>query len=847
MSETLTGTNTQPMTAKRQVLVDTVAGVRTQILVDTLAKVKTSQTVDAEVEAKAPPRPTATEQQKASPPYSVIGQRIARKEDHRLLTGTARFVDDIELPRAVHVTFVRSPHAHARIVVIDTEMATQHPGVLAVVTGKDLAQWTTSFKMAPPIEGLYPMEMTTLPIDKVRFYGDPVACVVATDRYVAEDAAELVKVSYEVLPAVTNMFEALDASSPLVDDALPTNLVSHQSYAHGDVKARFTEADHIVEATFSQHRQTHVPMETRGCAAVWDEGRQFLTLYNGTQVPHPMRTALAGRLGLKETQVNVISPDVGGAFGQKLILYREELTVAALAKILKRPVRWREDRMENLTSALMAREDYVKTRVAVTKQGKILGMEAELFSDFGAYSLFPANYMMRVVAMVLPGPYKIQDYAYDMKVLLTNKCPAGPFRAPMAITSWVTEGTMDAIARELSLDAAEVRRINLLHESDMPYLTVTEELYEDLTPRLGMERALEEFGYEERRTKQQALRQEGRYRGIGICNVIEPTTYGSEFYRKAGIPGTGHESAWVRIEPTGVVNASVGIMNTGQGHETTVAQAVAEGLGCLVENVSIWLGDTMLAPYGMGSRGSRGAVAGAGTAYLAAQKAREKALRIAAHLLGLASPDLLRLEAGNVLRHIDDVWVQTDLTLKDLAQTAYLNPLALPEGMEPGLEAHIAYDPPAMTYSNACHICEVEVDPKTGVIEIGRYLVVEDAGTMLNPQVVEGQMHGAVALGVGGVLFEQVVYDENGQNLTASFLDYLLPTACEVPKIEIIHQDTPNQRTPAGMKGMSEGGVMGSIGALCNAVSDALSPFGIVIAEQPLTPSKIRSLLRAKA
>jgi len=778
--------------------------------------------------------------------YQVLGERMPRKEDFRLLTGSARFMDDIEIPRALHACFVRSPHAHARIESINTENALAVPGVVAVVTGKDLAQWTTPFRMAPQIAGLLPMEMTALPIDKVRFDGDPVACVVAVDRYVAEDAAELVEVMYKVLPAVTDMFKAIEDGAALVDDALPTNLVSSQRYAHGNVSSRFAKADVIVEATFSQHRQTHVPMETRGCAAVWDEGRQFLTLYNGTQVPHPMRTSLAARLGLKETQVNVICPDIGGAFGQKIVLYREELTIAALAKTLKRPVRWREDRRENLLSALMAREDFVKTRAAVRKDGQILALQAELFSDFGAYSFFPANYMISVVAMLLPGPYKIQDYAFDVKVALTNKCPAGPFRAPMSITSWVTEGTMDAIARELGMDPVDVRRMNMLRSEDLPYETATNERYEDVTPYETLERAVQQFDYQKRREEQATGRLQGHYRGIGICSVLESTTYGSEFYRKAGIKGTGHEAAWVRVEPTGVINASCGIMNSGQGYETTIAQAIAEGLGCKPEDVAVHLGDTMLAPYGMGSRGSRGAVAGAGTSYLAARKARDKVLAIAAHLLGVASAENLNVENGNIMRLSGDTWVQTDLTLYDISQTAYLNPLLLPPGMEPGIEIHTAYDPPAMTYSNATHLCEVEVDIETGVINIGRYVIVEDAGTMLNPQIVEGQIHGGVALGIGGVLLEAVVYDENGQNLTRSFMDYLLPTAREVPNIEVVHLDTPNKTTPVGLKGMSEGGVMGAIGVVCNAVSDALSPFGIVIEEQPLSPGKIKSLLRSR-
>lgn len=775
--------------------------------------------------------------------FTAIGQSMPRVEDYRLLTGTAKYLDDIEVPHALHATFVRSPYAHARILRIQTDQAMAVPGVVAVVTGQDLARWTQPARMAPPIEGLFPMEMTTLPIDKVRFDGDPVACVVAVDRYTAEDAAELVMVEYEVLPAVTDMFAAIDDGSPLVDETLSSNLVSHQTYTKGNVAGRFAEADVIVEATFSQHRQTHVPMETRGCVAVWDDGRQHLTFYIGTQVPHPMRTTLAARMGLKETQVNVISPDIGGAFGQKIALYREELTVAALARELHRPIRWREDRMENLRAASHAREDLVKTRAAVTKNGRILALHADLFSDFGAYSFFPANYMIRVVAMLLPGPYKIQDYSYEVKVALTNKCPAGPMRAPMAIASWVTEGTMDAVARKLKLDPVEVRRINMLKQDDLPYLTATAELYEDITPRETLDRAVHSFDYQVRRKEQERLRAQGKYRGIGICSVIESTTYGSEFYRKAGISGTGHEAAWVRIEPTGVVNASAGIMGSGQGYETVMTQAVADGLGCNPHDVAIHLGNTLLAPYGMGSRGSRGAVAGVGTTFLAAQQARIKVLAIAAHLLKLPSSKDLQLTDGQVVLETDGQWRPTGLTLRDIAQTAYLNPLALPDGMEPGLEAHVAYDPPAMTYSNSTHICEVEVHLDTGVISVGPYLVVEDAGTMLNPQLVEGQLVGATALGIGGVLFEHVVYDENGQNLTASLMDYLLPTAVDIPEIQMIHMGTPNHRTPAGIKGMSEGGVMGAIGAVCNAVSDALSPLGIVVEQQPLSPSYIKSLV----
>lgn len=781
---------------------------------------------------------------RATSAFAIIGKPLPRTEDRRFLTGRGRYLDDIDVPGVLHACFVRSPHAHARIKAIDAAEAEIAPGVVAVVAGRDLAQWTAPLRMAPPVDGLLPTELTTLPVDKVRFQGDPVACVLATDRYLAEDAAEMVEVDYEEIEPVVDMFAALEEGAPLVDEGLPSNQVSHQNFATPEFQRRFADGSRIVEASFSQHRQTHAPIETRGCLAVWDEGRQHLTFHVGNQAPHPYRTQLAGRLRLRESQVTVISPDVGGGFGQKIALYREELTIAAVARHLKRPVRWREDRLENLVAASHARETAVHTRAAVTDEGRILALEAEILEDFGAYCFYPANYIARVVAMILTGPYRIRDYAFDVKIALTNKCGAGPMRAPMAITSWVMEGTMDAIARALGLDPAEVRRTNMLRADELPYVMPTGETLEDITLRETFERALEAIDYPAFRRRQAEDRERGIYRGIGLCVVVESTTYGSKFYKAAGIPGSGHEAAWVKIEPSGSVNASVGLMGTGQSYETPFAQVVAEGLGVDPEDVEILLGNTDTAPYGMGSRGSRGGTAGGGTLYLAAVALRDKALAIAAGKLGLNSPRELRLRSGKVDRQLGGEWQDTGLTLADIARAAYLDPLGLPDGMEPGLEAHRAYDPPPMTYSNAAHVCEVEVEVETGFIRIPRYLIVEDCGTLLNPLVVEGQQHGATAMGLGGALYEQVLYDAEGQNLSASFADYLLPTACEVPTFEIIHMDTPNRRTPTGSKGMAEGGVMGGIGAVCIAVSDALAPFGIAVNRQPLTPAYLRSLLR---
>lgn len=777
---------------------------------------------------------------------AIIGKILPRREDRRFLTGRGRYLDDIAVPGALHVCFVRSPHAHARILSIDVSVALEAEGVVAAFTGADLAAWTAPFRMAPAIDGLLPVEFTALPTGKARFLGDPVACVVALDRYLAEDAAALVDVDYEPLPAVASFEAATDDGAALVDDDVPGNLISHQAFSSGDPDRVIDRAEIVVEARFSQHRQTHAPMETRGCLAEWDEGQQRLTFQTGNQAPHPLRSQLARRLGLEESQVKVVCPDIGGAFGQKIALMREELVVAALARHLRRPVRWREDRMENLLAASHAREETCKTRVAVDAEGRILAMTLTMEADFGAYCFYPANYMARVVAMILTGPYRISSYGYEVKVALTNKCGSGPMRAPMAIASWVMEGTIDAIARRLGRDPVDVRRINMLRASDLPHTMPSGEVARDITPSETLEALLAEVDYAGFRTRQAADRARGLHRGLGLCCVVEPTTYGSAFYKAAAIPGSGHEAGWVKVEPSGAVNASVGLMGSGHGYETVFAQVVAEGLGVEPCQVRILMGDTDVAPYGMGTRGARGGTAGGGVLLLAARSVRDKALAIAASLLNLNTDSELRLRAGLVERRLAGGWRETGMSLAGIAQVAYLEPLRLPAGMEPGLEAHRAYDPPAMTYSNAAHACEVVVDVRTGRLTVERHTVVEDCGRVMNPQIVEGQQHGAIAMGLSGALLEEIVYDEEGQNLTGSFADYTLASAVEIPPIRVISLGTPSPNTPTGSKGMSEGGVMGAIGAVTNAVNDALAPFAVTAERQPLSPPYLRSLLRGK-
>src|SRR5262245_5449409 len=776
----------------------------------------------------------------SEPAGRYVGAALSPREAKKLVLGRGRYIGDLTEPGLLHAAFVRSPHAHARIGRIDVEAARRAPGIAAVLTGHDLARATAPLRMAPPIEGLLPMEMPTMPIDRVRFAGDLVACVIGEDRYRVEDACALVGVDYTPLAAVVDPERTQDPGLPRVGEAIPAHRPYHGVFAHGDADAALRAADRVVEARFCQGRQTHAPMEPRGCLASWLPGDETLTFWHSTQIPHPMRSALAARLGISESAVRVIAPDVGGGFGQKIPLYREELATAAASRLLGRPVRWIETRRENLLAALHAREDIVDVRAAVKSDGTIVGIDVRILTDFGAYAYFPANYMARVIGMLVPGPYRLRDYRYAITAVLTNKCPAGPYRAPMLICSWVTEGTVDVVSRTLGLDPVEVRRRNMLSEDDLPYTTATALTYRSVHPRATLERALEVFDYGGRRRAQAAARATWKIAGIGVATYVEPNTYGSEFYKTSGIPGSGHDAAIVRMEPSGAVTAHIGIVSQGQGHLTTVAQALADELAVPIEAIRVQSGDTASAPYGMGTRGSRGGVVSAGAALGAARIVTQKLLRIAAHLLEAPVEDL-EISSGRVrVRGAPD----SGVAISQLAQKAYLAPTELPPGMEPGLEATHAFDPPALTFSSGTHICQIEIDAETGRLTILRYMIVEDCGRLLNPRVVEGQLHGATVQGLGGALVEEVVYDAAGQNLSTTFLDYAIPTACAVPSFDVAHLERPDPNTPLGMKGMAEGGVMGASAAISNAVADALAPRGVHAGRQPFTARQLAEVLR---
>jgi len=660
---------------------------------------------------------------------------------------------------------------------------------------------------------------------------------VAENRYIAEDAAELVAVDYEPLPAVTDAERAMAPDAPLLHEDLGTNVVYQKVTTLGDVDSVFAQADRIFRRRFHTNRFVAAPMETRGCLSVYERSSGHLTFYSSTQMPHMLRLFLSLFLGIPEHKVRVISPEVGGGFGQKMTIYPEEVVIAYLGKVLGRPVKWVEDRRENLAAATHAKEQIIELEAAVRNDGKVLGLKARLIGDGGAYSFNTASALIEPLAAagIIPGVYDIQAYQHEVIAVCTNKAPVGAFRA----VGWTAAQTarelfFDEIARELGLDPAEFRRRNVITSDQFPYTTITGMVYDSGSYQESLERALELVGYEELRRRQAELRQQGRHLGIGISLYVEPTAWGSEIALQAGFPFPSHDNATVTIDPTGKVRVAVSVHSHGQGHETTLAQVAAEILGVSIDDVIVEHGDTDRAPWGMGTYASRSAVIGGGMVALAAREVREKVLRVASRLLEVA-PEDLDIQDGNVfVKGAPD----RSLSLFQVAFAAYLDGRVRAEGEEPLLSATKFYDPRA-TYSNGCIVTVCEVDGETGTVHLDKIVAVEDCGTMLNPMIVEGQVMGAIAQGIGGALYEAMVYDENGQLLTDTFVTYALPTATEVPELLIEHLETPSPVTIGGIKGIGEGGLLATPASVAGAVLDAIWPAGRAIEQLPLTPERV--------
>jgi len=760
--------------------------------------------------------------------------------------GRARFMGDLKLPGLLAVAFLRSPHAHARIAQVHTREALTCPGVETVVTGADLAT-TTRPITADLVGGAYkPTGWPALAHGKTRFVGEPVAAVVASDRYRAEDALDLIDVTYEPLPAVADAEAAMSAQAPRVHDELSDNVLMRATYEKGGVEAALAGADVRVSETFRHARCSSAPMEGRGVMAAFDAVEGTLTVWAATQAPHMYRSGLAAALGMPDSRVRVLCPAVGGGFGPKMHLYPEDVAVADLARRLGRPVRWVEDRRENLLASAHAREFVCHVEVGARRDGTLVALRARIISDTGAYSIYPVTVALEpmTAAGIIPGPYRMAAYAYEAYAVATNKSPTGAYRGVgMSLGTFVRERVVDMVARRTGLDAVAIRRRNFVDTRELPFTTAAGLVIDSGDSAGAFERALEAVDYA--RLRKEERQTNGRLRGIGVAAYTEFTGMGAGTFRHRGMTQvSGHDAATVRIEPSGEVRGFVSAVSQGQGHSTVFAQILADELGVELGAVTIVQGDTERCPHGSGSFASRSVVVSGGALALAARRVREKIAKIAGHMLEAAPEDLV-IDGGTIaVRGAPGRAV----TVADVAGLAY-RPASgtLPPGVDPALEATQHYDPPPATFSNGTHVAVVDVDPETGRVDIIRHVVVEDCGRMVNPMIVEGQTHGAVAQGIGNALYEDVAYDAGGQPLATSFMDYLIPGPMEVPAVDVVHVETPPAVSVTGFKGMAEGGTIGSTAAVANAVADALAPLDVDVRDLPLTPDRVLALLQRRS
>ena len=764
---------------------------------------------------------------------TYIGAPIRRGEDIRFLTGRATFIDDVKLPGMLHSAVLRSPHAHARILAVDAADALKLPGVACVLTFADLPAGVQPIPLRMyALEGLDRFLQYPLARDKVAYVGEPVALAVAADRYAAEDAVDAVRVDYEPLEAVADVDAALRGEA-VVHEEQGSNVAGGHDIEIGDVERAFREAEYTRKEVLRVHRHTGNPMETRGLAASHDPGRNELTVWGPTKVPHFNRAVLSSLLGLPEHRIHFVEPDVGGGFGIRGEFYPEDFLVPFAAMKLGRPVKWIEDRREHLMAANHSREVRCELELAARRDGTLLGMRARIHGDMGAYIRTHGGLVPASTAAVLPGPYRVPAYEAHVRCVMTHKMGVGTYRAPGRYEScYFRERMLDMMAADLGMDPIELRRKNLIRPEEIPYELgptrpgIASTVFDSGDYPRALEHALERFGYDALKPLQGAL-QEGRYHGVGIGWFVKNTGLGPS--EGARVAVTGPESVAVYL----------GIATLGQGHETVMAQICADGLGVPMEWITVFHGSTDLMPYGGGTYSSRGTVMAGNAVHLTAAALKEKLLQLAARRLE-TEPGGLELRSGLV--HA----AGTDRALLGLGELLEMTrPGKVPGGGAPGLEATEYFHTDRLTYTYGGHLAHVAVDPETGQVEILRYLVLEDVGRCVNPLLVHGQALGAAAQGIGGTLLEELAYDEDGQLLTTTLLDYPLPSSTEVPPMEsIVTEYSPSPLNPLGVKGAGEGGIVACGAALANAVSHALSSLGVQIRDLPLTPDRIRGLIR---
>ena len=771
-----------------------------------------------------------------------FGASVPRREDPRLLTGAGRYVDDIVPPGLLHAVFVRSPHAHARVVALDPAPARAVAGVVAVFTFQTLERWMRPLPLLGAIPPLLQERVAVtmkqsaqypLARDRVRYVGEIVAMVVGTSRQAAETGAEAVVVEYEPLATIVDMLAADAPDAALLHPDWSDNVAVAFSHAIGDVSAAFDAPDTVVmREQFAIQRYVGMPIETRGVVAQFDYGRARLTTWTNTQVPHFVQQHLASVLDLPVHKVRVIAPDVGGGFGTKASGYAEDVLVPLAARELKRPVKWIEERREHFQASAHARHQVHRLEIAARRDGTILAIRDQIWLDLGAYNCWGIVLPYNTLAHLL-GPYRVRNLSVEVRGMVTNKVPNAPYRgAGRPEVVFAIERGVDCLARQLALDPAVVRRINYIRPEELPYdLGIP---YRDGNPLVydsgdfpaTLEAALTAADYDRFRTEQAQLRQQGVYHGIGMAGYVEGTGIGP------------YESASVHLDPGGKVVVATGAASQGQGHETTFAQVAADALGVPLDWVTVGGGDTDAVPFGVGTYASRGAVTAGSSIAAAAAEVRHNLVEAAARLLESAPEDIV-LEDGQVgVRGVPG----SAMPLSRLIQ-ACLPTFASPGAAPPRFEATAFHHVPTVTYTNAVHVAKVEVDPATGRVRLLDYVVAHDCGRVINPRIVEGQVHGGVAQGIGGALLEELVYDEQGQLLTGSLMDYALPTATQVPAIRTVHLESPSPRNPLGIKGAGEGGAISPPAAVANAVEDALAPFGVRITRTPVSPATLVALL----
>jgi aerobic carbon-monoxide dehydrogenase large subunit len=773
-----------------------------------------------------------------------IGARVRRTEDPRLLTGLGNYTDDRQVARLLHVAFRRSEHAHARILSIDCTAARAAPGVVAVLSAADLEATVQPLRATSRMKGYYATPILPLARHKVRHVGEAIVGVVAESRYLAEDALELIGIDFELLPSVSDPAEAAGQGAPLLHEEAGTNVIVSREFKRGDVDEAFAQAPVRVGGQFRMRRHAPMAIEPRACMAEYEAGRDALTLYSATQIPGIVRDALADALGLPGHRLRVVAPDVGGGFGGKGSLYPEEIFICAAARALGRAVKWTSDRMEDLSTTSQAFDEIVDAELALDADGSMLALRADVIGDVGAYSVYPWTAALEPVQVVsfLPGPYRVAHYRGRVQAVATAKAPTGPYRGVgRPVSTFVMERLVDMAAARLGLDPKEIRLRNLVPPDGFPHKIGSGIVWDKSGFVEGLNAACQRIEYEALRRKQAAARAAGKWFGIGIACYAELTGIGSRISVAPGMPiNTGTETSTIRIDSTGAVTASFGIASHGQGLETTLAQVIAEHLGVRLEDTRIIQGDSAAVPGGTGTYASRSTVLAGGAARLASEALREKVLNAASYLLEAASADLVAAEGRVTVAGTD-----RSVSFREVARAVYSDMALLPQEAREELAATKTYDPVFGTTTSATHIAALEIDPETFQVRMDRFVVAEDCGRIINPLIVDGQVHGGVAQGIGAALYEEIVYDGEGQLHTASLVDYLVPSACEIPPIDVVHLETESPTTLGGFRGMGEGGTIGAPAAVANAVADALAPLGIEINELPVTPERLFRLISA--